>query len=301
VEASVSTFLQLGGRRIDSSASYHNQLYSAIAARASGVPRAELFFTSKVGPFLPLGYAESWAQLNTTLAVTGLGYVDLLLIHWPDCSGGSSCATPTSEPACAFGARGYNATACRLRTWAALVDIFDAGLARAIGVSNYNATHLQEIADAGLPLPAVNQIPFFSYKSSAQAGTIAWCAARGVVVNGYSPFGVPDRRTYAPPMSVTPLVDPVVGAVAAAHATTPANVILAWHFQQGVVFNPRSQNAAHFVENLGLGALPWWAVSLSASEMAALSSRPQDGCDVDAHWYECAPVAGATAPAPPRM
>jgi diketogulonate reductase-like aldo/keto reductase len=94
-------------------------------------------------------------------------------------------------------------------------------------------------------------------------------------VTSDSPFGVPDRRTYAPPLSPTPLLDPVVRSIAASHQTTPANVILAWHYQLGIVFNPRSQNAAHIVENIGVGAMPWWTLNLSDMEMEALSSRPQ--------------------------
>jgi len=249
-----------------------------VAVRASGVPRADVFFTSKVGPYLALGGAEAWAQLNRTLATTGLAYVDLLLIHWPDCESGggaASCAAPTAEPACAFGAPTYSARECRLATWRALLDIWRAGFARAVGVSNFNETHLQEIADAGLALPSVNQIPYNIYRSSAQAGVVAWCAAHGVLVNGYSPFGVVDRRTYAAPCAPRLLDDAVVVAAAAAHGTTPANVVLAWHAALGIVFNPRSQNAAHLLENAGTGASPWWDVKLTPAELAALSSRPQ--------------------------
>ena len=166
VEAAISTWLQLGGRRVDSSASYHNQLYTGIAMAASGVPRAELFLTSKVGPFLALGGAEAEQQFAHTLRVVNTSYVDLLLIHWPTCASGGGCAgTPTTEPACQAGAAGYDERACRLATWRALVAIWGRGGARAIGVSNYNQTHLQEIMDAGLPLPAVNQVPFNLYHS----------------------------------------------------------------------------------------------------------------------------------------
>ena len=85
VQGSQSTWLQLGGRRIDNSASYHNQRSVGIAMRTfmnrSSTPRAELFLTSKVGPFLPLGYNESLEQFSNILSVTGAGYVDLLLMR----------------------------------------------------------------------------------------------------------------------------------------------------------------------------------------------------------------------------
>ena len=113
------------------------------------------------------------------------------------------------------------------------------------------------------------------YNAAKQTETIAWCHANGVLINGYSPFGVPDHRTFAPPQSPTVFADPVVRAIAAAHASTPSQVLLAWHFQQQVVFNPRSMNAAHILENLGLTSTPWWSLKLTDAEMQQLSARPQ--------------------------
>ena len=286
MEAALATFLQLGGRRIDSSDSYHSQKFAGAALAASGLARREVFFTSKVGPYLALGGAEAKSQFADLLEGTGpwlQGSVDLLLIHWPSCdpkTGGSNCPAPSgasSTPVCAVGGEAYDERACRLDTWRGLVDIWRAKGARAIGVSNYNATHLQEIKDAGLPLPALNQIPINIYRLGYAAATIAWCKANGVAVNGYSPFGVLDHAHFLPPLSPTVLEDPVVKAVAAAHGVSPAVAILAWHFQQGIAFNPRSMNAAHILENIGATPTPWWQVNLSEEEMGQLSSRPQQG------------------------
>jgi 2,5-diketo-D-gluconate reductase A len=271
VEASMATWLQLGGSRLDNSASYHNQLYVGTAMAASGLPRSSLFLTSKVGPYLALGGAEAKAQFQRTLSTTGAGYVDLLLIHWPDCTSGGGCSdTPTSEPACQFSAPTYDERACRLATWKALVEIWQAGGARAIGVSNYNTTHLQEIIDSGMPLPAVNQVPFNLYHSRDLEALLPFMAQHKILYNGYSPFGVPDRRSYKPPMAASMLQDPVLLQVAAAHQRSPAEVTLAWQWAHGIVVNPRSQNAAHMLQNLG-----FWDISLSAAEVAALDSRPQ--------------------------
>ena len=99
VDASMSTWLQLGGSRLDNSNSYHNQLFVAKAMRGSGLPRERLFLTSKVGPYLPLGFADAKAQFATTLSVTGLAYVDLLLIHWPDCV---VAGCESQDPACDY-------------------------------------------------------------------------------------------------------------------------------------------------------------------------------------------------------
>ena len=251
VQASIASWLQLGGRRVDNSDSYHNQKAVGSAMRASGVAREELFFTTKVGAYLPMGYAEARAQFATTLNVTGLGYADLLLIHWPVCVA-EGCEV-TQEASCDYKGAGYDEKECRLATWRGLVSIWKEGGARAIGVSNYNATHLQEIVEAGLPLPAVNQCPFNVWHSGdAQKGGLMEVEARlGVRHNGYSPFGVPDRRTYPAPFPRTMLEDEQVVAIAKAHGRAPAEIALAWQWQLGVVVNPRSQNAAHMVENLG--------------------------------------------------
>lgn len=231
-----------------------------------------------------MGYNESLSQFQSVLTSDEhgflKGYVDLLLVHWPSCSSGGGCTTSplSTDLPCAWGMPSYNEAACRLSTYRALVDIWKAGRARAIGVSNYNTTHLQEIVDAGLPLPAVNQIPYFLYHSNVQDDTVAWCKAHGVLVNGYSPFGVPDHRTFVPPAALTPLLDPVAASIAAAHAVSTAEVQLAWQWTLGLVVNPRSMNAFHMLQNLGrslAGTLPWWNLELSDAEMAQLSSRPQ--------------------------
>ncbi len=110
--------------------------------------------------------------------------MDTVLIHWLTSSAASS------DPACTGPAA--NATECRLQTWRALVTVFKSGAAKSIGVSNYDAVQLMEIEAAGLPLPAINQIPLHIYRSSSHAETIDYCMRKGIVVNSYSPFGVPD-------------------------------------------------------------------------------------------------------------
>lgn len=92
------------------------------------------------------------------------------------------------------------------------------------------------------------------------------------------------------------LTDPVVLAIAAAHApATPAQVILSWLWSLGIPSNPRTMSPAHMADNLGAIA----AVTLTAGEIAQLSSRPVDTCLIDPSFYECMPTAGAAAPPPP--
>ena len=275
VQAAQMTWLQLGGRRIDNSDSYHNQRSVGIAMRTfmkmAKVPRSDLWLTSKVGPYLPLGNAEALAQFANILNITGVGYADLLLIHWPSCTSGGGCNTTalSTDPPCVWGAPTYDERQCRLSTWRALVSIWQSGGARAIGVSNYNASQLQEIADAGLPLPAVVQNPFNIGHSASEMETLAYCKAHNITFNGYSPFGVPDHKSY-PMYPATMLQDPVALAIAAAHGRTASEVMLAWQWALGIVTNPRTQDASHMLLNL-----QFMDIELSASEIQQLSLRPQ--------------------------
>lgn len=123
-----------------------------IAMAQSGVARERIFLLSKTGNGLAMGYADTLAQVDALLAAGNVSYVDALLVHWPTSTGKSV------EPACQQGTAVYDAKACRLATWRAYVDVFNAGKAWSIGVSNYNVTHLQEIKDAGMPLPSINQV-----------------------------------------------------------------------------------------------------------------------------------------------
>ena len=168
-----------------------------------------------------------------------VSYVDLVLNHWP-----TSPATPTVDPLCDPAKNAtYDAKACRLSTWRAYVEIFSSGKARAIGVANYGISDLQEIIDAGMPLPALNQVPYHLYNAAHQQPLKAFCDAHGIVLLSYSPFGIPDWHAFPTPAlpSNSTLTDPVVLSVAAAHApATPAQVLLAWLWQQGMPSNPRA-------------------------------------------------------------
>ena len=191
------------------------------------------------------------------------------LRSWPTCAGDCNTTGVSTDPPCMWGSASYDETQCRLSTWRALVSIWQSGGAKSIGVSNYNSTQLQEIADAGLPMPAVVQNPFNIGHSSAEMATLTYCNAHNITFNGYSPFGVPDHKTW-PAYPSTMLNDPVALAIGAAHGRTAAEVMLAWQWSLGIVVNPRSQNAAHMWDNLN-----YMDIELSASEIQQLASRPQ--------------------------
>lgn len=184
VQATTS-WLNAGGLRIDAADSYDTQTSVGIAMGASSVPREDIFVLQKTGSWNPMGYQDTLSQFANILQQMNTTYVDLLLNHWP-----TSTASPTVDPTCDPAKPTYNEKACRLNTWRAYVEIFGNGTSKAIGVANYNSSHLQEIIDAGMPLPAVNQIPIHLYTYAAQKPTIDWCKAHNITVLAYSPFGV---------------------------------------------------------------------------------------------------------------
>jgi diketogulonate reductase-like aldo/keto reductase len=304
--------------RIDNADSYDNLGSVGKAIADSGVPRANIFLTTKTGSPFPLGFDDTMSQFSNVLTTMGVSYVDLCLcvrslsprrscprptptiltpfelarfehflrsIHWPQESSTSKDAT------CNPGAS-QNATECRLNTWRAYVDIFKSGKARAIGISNYDPSQMQEIIDAGMPLPAVNQIPIHIYRSSTQMNSISFSQRHGIAVNSYSPLGVPDWQSFntSAGMSLTALQDPVVTAVAAKHGASPAQVLSAWHYSLGLLPNPRTLNPAHMKENLLA-----YTITISDAEVNLLTSRPQAFCSVMAGDYECAPDSLASS------
>lgn len=190
-----------------------------------------------------MGYNETWTQLRSILATQQVDYVDSLLVHWPTSTSNSS------DPACNYGEPGYDAKVCRLHTWKAMVDIYNSGLSRTIGVSNYNSSHIREIIDAGYPLPSINQIPIHLYRSSTQEDTISFCRAHNILVNAYSPLAVPDWHVFPTSNGMSPkaLDDPALANVARAHNRTPAQIIQAWLWSQKIITNPRTVQPAHMV------------------------------------------------------
>ena len=298
------SWLQLGGRRFDGAISYGCDRGIGAAVRDprnGGVRREDVFITSKVGPGglpYPLGYNDTLRQAAQILADLNTTYVDLLLVHepfsyWPTPSAASRA--PSSDPACAGpGSPTYEPSGkrCRLSTWRAMVALWRSGRARAIGVSNYNSTHLAEIEQAGLPLPSVNQLPFSplhgpahapcacghsTSRATAQCGSsmverAETCAAlsrymksRRILYNGYSPFGGGGDATAAL------LNDSGVREIGAAHNVTAAQVVLNWQWTRwGVAVNPDAETAVYQRQNLHFAGF-----QLTDSEAAVLDAYPQ--------------------------
>ena len=267
-------WLRLGGRRFDGALSYGCDTGIGSAIRASGVPRGEIFVVSKIGPGglpLALGYNETLHQARRILSDLKDTHVDLLLVHepftyWPDPS--AAVKAPSSDPSCNLTNARYSERECRVSTWRAMVTLWKGGLARSIGVSNYNSSHIEEIKEAGLPLPAVNQLQFSPHhgpthkpcacghstsRSTAHCGTspaelhescavlFEYLERNKIAINGYSPFDGGAKL----------LREPKLVSIAEAHNVTTSQVVLHWQAKHhGVLVNPTATSEQYQKLNL---------------------------------------------------
>ena len=209
----VTHALSIGYRHIDTAAMYGNEEDVGRAIRESGIPRDDLFVTTKLWNS-DQGYASAIKACDASLAKLKLDYIDLYLIHWP-------------EPG------------KRLDSWRALVDLRMRGKCRSIGVSNYTIAHLKELLARSEVVPSVNQVEFSPFLY--QAELLDFCRARGIQLEAYCPLTRGEK-----------LDDPIVGKVARRHGKTPAQVLLRWALQHRVVVIPKSAQPPRIDENADL-------------------------------------------------
>jgi diketogulonate reductase-like aldo/keto reductase len=206
----VTAALELGYRHVDTARIYGNEADVGAAIKASGLPRDDVFVTTKLWND-DHGYDTALRALDASIGRLGLDHVDLYLIHWP-------------------------VQGKRRDSWRALERAFADGRARAIGVSNYLVPHLRELLGEAKVVPHVNQIeltPFLQRRD-----TCALCREHGIVVEAYSPL-TRGRR----------LDHPTVVAIARAAGRTPAQVLLRWGIQHGFVVLPKSVHRERMAEN----------------------------------------------------
>jgi 2,5-diketo-D-gluconate reductase A len=209
----VRAALDAGYRLIDTAKLYGNEEGVGQAIRDSGLPRDDVFVTTKVWNS-DHGYDATLRAFDMSQKLLGLDVVDLYLIHWP---------TPQRD--------------LYVDTWKALESLYGDGRVRAIGVSNFNVPHLQRLLDETTVVPAVNQIEL--HPGFAQDELRAFHEKHGIITESWSPLG----RGHG-------LLDnPAVTAIADAHAKTPAQVILRWHLQLGCAVIPKSTHAERIREN----------------------------------------------------
>jgi diketogulonate reductase-like aldo/keto reductase len=232
----VRSWLKNGGRAIHGAWMYCNQEAIGKAIKDSGVPRKELFIMSMV-PQWSLGYESTVASLNATLDELGLEYVDLYMMHWPGMFSDSITVGSTTHimhcgvnhtaqaPACKRGKPNWRQ--CRKGTWQAMRDLQAAGKIRALGTSNFEVAHMEELIKWGAR-PSVNQVEFHvGYHDDYLQ---KWCLAHGIQQQAYSPLG----RGQLPTTKA-----PAVLAAAQAHNVTAAQVALRFVVQNGLAAIPK--------------------------------------------------------------
>jgi 2,5-diketo-D-gluconate reductase A len=203
----VRTALDLGYRHLDTATMYRNERSVGEALKDSGVPRDEVFVTTK----LPAEDAGQERQsLEAGLGQLGVDHVDLWLIHWP--LGGA-----------------------RPDVWERFIEARRDGLARAIGVSNYSLSQIDELTEATGVTPQVNQIRW--HVERYDAAELSGHVGRGVLLEGWAPFKHTD-------MSASPLAE-----AAATHAKTAQQVVLRWHLQHGIAVIPKSTHKDRIAAN----------------------------------------------------
>lgn len=214
-ERAVTAALEAGYRLIDTAQNYGTETPVGKAVRSSGVPRAELFITSKVW-FRNHKEGECRASVLRSLERLGLDYLDLMLIHWP------------------FGDV-YAA-------WRDLEALYREGVLKAIGVSNFGPDRLIDLINFNEVTPAVNQIETHLY--CQQQAARPWLQKYGVAQQAYAPLGQSRINEM--------FAQPAVRAAAAAHGKTPAQVALRFLVQQGVAVIPKSTHEERIRENIDI-------------------------------------------------
>ncbi|MYT74349.1 MULTISPECIES: aldo/keto reductase [unclassified Streptomyces] len=213
-ERAVATALQAGYRSIDTAAIYGNEEGTGKAIAASGVPREELFVTTKLWN-ADQGHDATLRAFDQSLDKLGLDYVDLYLIHWP---------LPSKD--------------LYVDTYKAFEKIYADGRAKAIGVSNFLPEHLDRLTAETSVIPAVNQIelhPHLQQRVSRERH-----AELGIATEAWSPLGQGKGL----------LEVPAIVAIAQKHGRTPAQVVLRWHIQLGNVVIPKSVTPSRIAENI---------------------------------------------------
>lgn len=206
----VKAALSYGYRSIDTAAVYGNEEGVGKAIKESAISREELFITTKLWND-DQGYDQTLKAFETSLRKLDLDYIDLYLIHWP-------------------GKDKY------VETWKAFERLYDEGLVRAIGVSNFHEHHLEQLLKNANEHPAVNQIEL--HPRLSQEALRDYCKSKDIKVEAWSPLA--KGRL---------LNEPTINYIANKHDKTPAQVILRWHLQNDIIVIPKSITPARLKEN----------------------------------------------------
>jgi 2,5-diketo-D-gluconate reductase A len=230
----VTFALENGYRLVDTASMYLNERGVGEGVRRSGLPREEVFVTTKVW-FTDNGYESTLRAFAESNELLGLGYVDLYLIHWP---------APLHDR--------------YVDTWRALLRLRSEGLARSVGVANFHPSHVRRLIDETGEAPSVNQVELHPWLP--QAGVRAFDASQGIVTQSWSPLA----RGNA--------LDPeqggdVLARIGAKHGRSAAQVVLRWHVQLGNAVIPKSVTPSRIRENIDV-----FDFTLDAADLASIAT-----------------------------
>ncbi len=208
--------LEAGFRHVDTAQAYENESEVGQGISDSGVPRKEIFVTTKVSTgIMRSGRQAVSDSIAESLTRLGTGYIDLLLIHWP-------------------------VKNCVKTTWQAMEEYVGKGLVKSIGVSNFNRHHLDDLLSYALIRPVVNQIEV--HPLMTQEENVAYNHALGIEVEAWGPFGQGD---------IDVVGHPLLQSLAAKYEKTASQIVLRWIVQRGLITIPRAK-PRHFAENLAI-------------------------------------------------
>ncbi len=231
-ERIVTDALAVGYRHIDTAAAYGNEQGVGRAIEKSGIPRDELFITTKLWNS-DHGTQSVVDAMDLSLEKLGLDYVDLYLIHWP---------RPDLDR--------------YVDTWLTFETLKAEGKARSIGVSNFHRAHLERIMAAGDTVPAVDQLEL--HPAFAQRELRAYAAEIGMHVEAWGPLGQGKYDLFG---------ETAVQDAAAAHGVTPAQAVIRWHLQNVIIVFPKTNSRARMEENFDV-----FGFELTAAELAAIDA-----------------------------
>lgn len=209
-EEAVLYALRAGYRLIDTAKIYGNEESVGKAINRSGIPRKEIFITTKLWNS-DHGYESTIAACESSLERLGLSYLDLYLIHWP-------------------------VAGLRNKTWKAMETLLEEGKCRAIGVSNYMIWHLEEILNSSSTVPTINQVEFSPYLY--QKDLLEFCHSHGIQLEAYSPLTRGEK-----------LSDPKLVSMARKYHKSAAQILIRWILQRDIVVIPKSSKEANIHDN----------------------------------------------------
>lgn len=234
-ERIVTDALEVGYRHIDTAAIYGNEVGVGRAIEKSGIPRDELYVTTKLWNS-DQGTQSAFDAIDLSLEKLGLEHVNLYLIHWP---------RPDLDK--------------YVETWHAMEQIQEQGKTHSIGVSNFHQSHLDRVLAEGTVVPAVDQIEL--HPGFAQVPLREYLTSKGIHTEAWGPLGQGKYDLFG--------MEPIAAA-AAAHGVSPAQVVIRWHLQSGIIVFPKSNSRQRMAQNFDV-----FGFELTGAEMAAIDGLDQ--------------------------